>query len=296
MELLRMRWLHAFLARGGKCWQQRKRPQFSDVLRPGSRLTAGGLLLGVSTFPAAPTRCDASANQLKGAALAQDMIKLRGVVTMLQSTTGLDPETFLATARLVYEAAVGPDGTLKMPEMEQMLSEASKQRSHGWEHVASAVAVSESATVFFRLLDADGDGCVTVKEFLLGQALIYAAAKAKGEAELAELCWRALDVDGSGAVDAEELKVLVRLMVQVGSVEPRDMKEKFAEIKRTHGPPMPLKRLRSVEELTHYYMEMYDANHDGNISWEEFCRHDALRKNFWRLLSSPDFDIFFLVN
>merc|ERR1711920_792275 len=117
-----------------------------------------------------------------------------------------------------------------------------------------AETASRLAPVLLQLLDADGDGNVTEKEFVMGYMLMFAAARAHTPEALVELCWRSLDTDSSGTVSRDELEVAVRMMARVNAVRPEDKKETFAKIKRNNGPKRKLRRDRSVEGLVDYYM------------------------------------------
>merc|ERR1712150_5500 len=168
-----------------------------------------------------------------------------------------------------------------------------QQKRSLWRHTVPSeqiVAASELAPILLHLLDADGDGNITEKEFIVGHMLMFAAAKAHTPEVLVELSWRAMDADGNGTVSRDELEVVVRVMARVHAVRREDKKETFAKIKRVHGPGRQLVRDRSVEELVDYYMDMYDVNKDGDISKDEFCQHTALQENFLLLLSSPEFE------
>eukprot|EP00931_Biecheleriopsis_adriatica_P122140 TRINITY_DN97154_c0_g1_i1.p1 TRINITY_DN97154_c0_g1~~TRINITY_DN97154_c0_g1_i1.p1 ORF type:complete len:312 (+),score=76.40 TRINITY_DN97154_c0_g1_i1:25-936(+) len=277
------------LLRARRSWQLRSATAFA-----GAGL-AGNLVLTACR----PVSCDGDAivQDIAGALLPEDLARLRSAVAMLRATTGVDEQHFLEAARSAYVGAVDPDGMLRLHRLEEVLA-AARQNQAGrrwpWQHVVHTVTISELGPILLRLLDENRDGNVSQREFLLGQALIYAAAKAHTATEITELCWRALDSNGDGAVELAELRTALKVMVAVHSVSRRDMHEQLVQIKRNHGPPMTIHRVRSVEELAQYYLDMYDSDLNGKISRDEFCRHGALQENFWRLLTSPEFEPCFL--
>lgn len=209
---------------------------------------------------------------------------------MLGAKTGTDPGSFIVRAQAAYAAALGPD--------ERELRIAGVERAvHRFALPGHEDLMPQLVTMLFRLLDEDRNGVVTLKEFVLGQALLYAAAIAKSTVELDELCWRALDIDGDGSVSRMELQEAVHLMLQLGAVRHKDIQQPVLAASR--GPSEQSRRRvgqpRTEEELVDYYMEMYCASGPGGrISRAEFARHEALRENFWLLLTSPPFKAVFL--
>eukprot|EP00927_Polykrikos_kofoidii_P076491 TRINITY_DN73577_c0_g1_i1.p1 TRINITY_DN73577_c0_g1~~TRINITY_DN73577_c0_g1_i1.p1 ORF type:complete len:304 (-),score=52.40 TRINITY_DN73577_c0_g1_i1:45-956(-) len=239
----------------------------------------------------------ATACQSAGDLEASDFAAARGVVRMLATRTGVDSDAFMRRSRDAYMRAAGSHAVLGQAEVD-----------HAMRELAVMTKVDEETLLkmgplLFRLLDADRDGTVTLKEFLMGQALLFAAAHAGGAAELGELCWRALDVDGDGTVTRSELDTAVHLMLEVGAIDPEDLQR----IKQIRNEKSQIARamkqamgrgssgyvsLRS--EAVRYYMSMYDTNGDGKISRQEFMRCSALQNNFLRLLRTESAKPIFL--
>jgi len=249
----------------------------------------------------APALCDDTSTSDPMPERVEALIKLRGVLSLLKNTKDLDVDTFIDAGRSAYRSAIGKDGRLNQEGLEQMLSRTAEQRKTfagiplPWAKAAPATTVyaCELAPILLQLLDADGDGNISEKEYLMGQALMFAAAKAQTPEVLTELCWKALDSDGDGMLSRDEVEAAVRLMVRVNAVRPQDRREKYAEIKRARGPKRGIFRDRSVDDLVKHYMDMYDANKDGSISKAEFCQHSALHENFHLMLTSPEFEPIF---
>jgi len=242
---------------------------------------AGTIAMSVVNSGEAPAM---KAYQCLGDFGVEDLAAVRGAVTMLATQTGVDSEAFMRRARDVYKQAAGSRAVLGPAEVDRAMRE-----------LAATIATDEETLLqlgplLFRLLDADHDGAVTLEEFLMGQALLFAAAHAGGAAELGELCWRALDVDGDGMVTRQELGAAVDLMLRVGAVDPEDlqmillMRQAKRVVKQALGGRFGYGSTRL--EAMQYYMSLYDTDGDGKISRQEFARCSALQSNFLRLLRS----------
>jgi len=211
--------------------------------------------------------------------------KLRGVSGFLRATSDLDAESFQDAGRAAFAAAVGPDGRIKPgPPNGGPGSKLSGPLGQG----PAAAASAELVPVLCRLIDANGNGVINEREFLAGQALVFAAATSHDPAALGEACWRALDGDRDGLLSRKELEVAVRFLVRVRAVRPEDRKQTIGQLMKVHKYRRPgrFQKLRSAERLVEYYMDMYDANQDGCISQAEFRKHSALQEDFFLLINS----------
>lgn len=267
-----------------------------SLLHSSLVLTAG--LYGYRCCPGTSLLLEDDASSPQSEDLPDEMVeKLCGVCEILEATSDLDIEACRAAGRAMYKAAVGTDGRLNPDGLKKMLETTANGKSAGllsWGTVAMTAALSELVPILFTLLDADGDGIVTEKEFLAGQALILAAAKAKDPTTLSEACWRALDADGDGFLSREEVEAAVRLMVRVRAVRQADRKETFGQIKRVRKGPARIHRERSADSLVEHYMKMYDLDEDGQITKAEFSQQSALQEDFFLLLHSAEFNTMFM--
>lgn len=244
---------------------------------------SGAIGLSVVNNGGAPatTACES-----KGDLEVSDLAAVRGVVKMLASQTSVGSDAFMQQARDVYRRAAGSKAVLGPAEVDHAMREMVVTSKTDEETLLQMVPL------LFRLLDADRDGMVTVGEFLMGQALLLAAAYAGGASELGELCWHALDIDGDGIVTRQELGAAVDLMLRVGAIDPEDvlkialMKQAKRAVKHSLGGRFGYGSTRL--EAANYYMSMYDTNGDGRISRQEFTRCSALQNSFLRLLKSEN--------
>lgn len=231
---------------------------------------------------------------------AKTLAAVRDVVGHVQRNAEFDADKFLKRMRVAFDTAAGFSGKLDKAGLEramQAMAHAKEGDSTGME-----AAAAQLAPLLFQLMDADRSGEVKLDEFMMGQALIYAAARANGPGELTELCWRALDTDGDGSVDRNELAAFVSLMVRLGAVRAADLKvveEQWVYMKKGDKQEKYLvgcrARYRTEEELAAHYMAMYDQDFDGKISREEFEACSALRENFWLLITQKSSAPLFLV-
>mmetsp|Transcript_22860 Transcript_22860/g.44464 ORF Transcript_22860/g.44464 Transcript_22860/m.44464 type:complete len:303 (+) Transcript_22860:48-956(+) len=224
-----------------------------------------------------------------------DLAAARGVVKGLASQTGVDAEAFMERARDAFTRAAGGHTVLGPAEMDHAVQELAQTVTT---EAADGEVLLQMGPLLFRLLDANHDGVVTLKEFLMGQALLFAAAHAGGAEELSEVCWRALDVDGDGVVSKQELSAAVDLMLRVGAIEPEELQKirRNTKAKRMATPSIG-RRLGygfTRSEVVQFYMSMYDTDGDGLISRQEFMKCSVLQDNFLKLLNAENAKPIFL--
>lgn len=242
----------------------------------------------------------ADEEQLSGAErlMSEDLVEVRRVVRTISTNTGRDPDAWVMRAREAFSAVAGPDGTLGSEEVHnalEMLMASCGDVGLPW----------ELAPLLFRLLDADHDGRVTLKDFLMGQALLFSAARSGSAQQLGEVCWRALDIAGSGSISSREMGVAVGLMLQLGSIDPKHLSQIKArlgakQIARSDDWAKKGRKGRSVGtlqlEAVQFYMEMYDPAGKGNVTRKEFERCGALQENFRRMLTNEKLTPIFLAH
>lgn len=237
---------------------------------------------GAALGPAPSALCD-RAGRVKRTRTGDD------VITGLQPRAPVDPEQFLERARAAFVAVAGAvdGGCRSLPQQElEMAVWALQERAMQPFSDPERVAV-----LLWRLLDRDQEAEVQLEEFVLGAALLYAAAHARDARDLGDVCWRLMDLDGDGKVDRGELTSVVRIMVGFDAVQQSDylMAETRAQersaMRALKSSPMKLKKSRmKVEELVNYYMAEYDLNKDGAISRAEFENNPQLQENLFTLL------------
>lgn len=291
--------LQRVLAIGGRpCVSQLSR-QF--IRRCGDRCriqrcvpaAAAAAALGVAGVAGGPRpRCAAPADVLEeDEVLEEDLAEVRRVVKTISTNTRRDPDAWVARARAAFSAVARPDGTLRREEVveviERLMASGSDQ-SLPW----------ELAPLLFRLLDADRDGGVTLKDFLLGQALLFAAARRGSMEQLSEVCWRSIDIAGDDVISKNELAVAVSLMLHLDAVDPDHLAEIKARLAAKHVRRMKSKNAPSPGnislEAVAFYMDMYDPNSTGYIMREDFDKCSALQENFKRLLTNDKVNPIFL--
>lgn len=232
----------------------------------------------------------------------QDLATIRGVVGMHQAKTGLEPESFILRGRAIFSAVAGPNGTMTLEQLDKTVRArvARKDEQQFIKSLRDAV-LDETGPLLFRLLDADHTGRLTLKEFLLGQALLY-AAKEGAPVELSELCWRLLDVHGKGVVERHQLKEVVRVMTVFGAINHGDRCPRTGEFRMTtftgDGRPRirEKRHRRSLDELVELYMDRYDASHTGHITRTGFFMLPYLRENLRLLLSDSEARFLFMLH
>jgi len=231
--------------------------------------------------------------QCEGDLKVTDLTAARGVVRRLAATrTGVSSDVFMQRARDAYMRVAGSHTALEPVKV-----------NHAMRELAATTETDEETLLqmgplLFRLLDACHDGTVTLREFLMGQALFLAAANASGATELSELCWRALDIDGNGMVTRQELGTAVDLMLHIGAMDPEDLqrmrltRQAKRAAKEALGERWGYGSTRL--EAANYYRSMYDIDGEENILRHEFMRLSALMENFFRLLRTESTHPIFL--
>jgi len=224
-----------------------------------------------------------------------DLAEAREAVKMLATGSGVGAQAFMRRAREAYVRAAGSRAVLGPAELDHATRELAVTTT-AQEYEESLLQLGP---LLFCLLHADQDGPVILEEFLMCQALLFAAAYAGGAPEFGELCWRALDMDGSGMVSRQELSAAVDLMLRFGAMDPEDlqrlwlMRQAKRPVKQALGERWGYGSTRL--EALDYYMSTYDIDGDGNISCQEFMKCTAaLQNNFLRLLRSENAKPIFL--
>jgi len=271
------------------CLRKNANSATSSLLQERAALPCLALSGTIATWTIA-VHCDDEVSARKGPCGVGAAASRRSLIPMLKEA-GVDAEVFLASAAGAYYKAAGPDGVLRIADVNRAVNEWAEgfeSKKLLWTTNLGPKKLKELGPLLFRMLDVDKDETVTLQEFLFGQALILTAARAKGPEQLGELCWHALDVDGNGSLDRVELTQAVRVMVVFGALNPKFWRQYVGD--QNVGPGQKRNRVKylSVEEVVSRYMDIYDVDHDGKITRAEFSRHSHLQENFWRLLNSAE--------
>ncbi|KAL0485529.1 calcium sensor [Acrasis kona] len=107
----------------------------------------------------------------------------------------------------------------------------------------------------FRAMDANKDGTITFKEFLLFQSITAPTTKAMQPEELIEIAFEMYDEDGDGYVTLKE------------------MKESLTNMYKAKGLDVTDENIIRIENL----LKIADANNDGQLTREEIfkaCKQD----------------------
>jgi Ca2+-binding EF-hand superfamily protein len=126
----------------------------------------------------------------------------------------LSPEAIEFATEIFNEADADKSGTVDMAEMKVAATKIA-------EFLEMPPPTEEQIVARMEAMDVDGDGVVTLKEFLLFMAMI------KVLLVCADI-FDAVDTDGSGSIDAKELKTIMTNIYEAEGLEaPSD--EKVAE-------------------------------------------------------------------
>jgi Ca2+-binding EF-hand superfamily protein len=145
----------------------------------------------------------------------------------------LSPETIEFATELFNEADTDKSGTINMAELKVAATEIA-------EYLEMPPPTDAEITARMDILDTDGDGVVSLEEFLMFMAGIKVLLVCRA-------MFQAVDTDGSGSIDAKELGALLTSIYEAEGLEPPS-DEKVAEM---------------LQEL--------DESGDGVIDFMEFC-------------------------
>lgn len=202
-----------------------------------------------------------------------DFATLLREISSLQAKTGIEVTHFFTRAQATYIAAAAGKTFLTFDDLDRVVHEidALLDEQVHWSSL-SKKCLSILGHVLFQMLDVEHAGRISLKSLLIGQALIYALAKAKGPADFSEVCWLALDPDSRGFADIAEIKEVVIVMAKLGSLhsqqglgEPSAMKV----LDYDYGT-QPLITQHSMKDLADHYIQMSSATQDVTMTKAEF--------------------------
>jgi len=116
----------------------------------------------------------------------------------------------------------------------------------------------------FKVFDLDGDRTLDIKEFITGLSVL---CKGSPEKKL-ELCFKVYDLDGNGSIDQAELAEMFRSAWRAG----------LRALTVTHGNeemnPQEIEEYatESADRIAAQAFKQLDANKDGKLSFDEFCK------------------------